>query len=220
MAAELAAGLAAGAAWVAVAAAPRRRMLLPSTRAGLLRPREHLRSRRAQRALVGDAPRLWWDTATEMRSGASLAVALRAAANEATEPTAGALGPAVAAASLGLNVPSRLRQVPEPSFRWAAAAVEVANEDGAGLAEALQRIGDLAAADRRHRQQQRALLAGSRATSRVLLGLPLLGVVLGWGFGADPVGFLFGTSIGRVCLASAIALDIAGWWWIRVLTRL
>ncbi len=155
-----------------------------------------------------------------MRSGAALAVALRAAAAEATEPTALALGPAVAAASLGLNVPSRLRQIPEPSFQWAAAAVEVANEDGAGLAEALQRIGDLAAEDRKHRQQQRALLAGSRATSRVLLGLPLLGVLLGWGFGADPLGFLFGTSIGRVCLASAVALDIAGWWWIRVLTRL
>ena len=149
-----------------------------------------------------------------------MASALRAAASDVSASTALALGPAIAAASLGLDVPSRLRQIPEPSCKWAAAAVEVASDDGAGLAEALQRIGDLADEDRKHRQQQRALLAGSRATSRVLLGLPLLGVLLGLGFGADPVGFLFGTGVGRVCLATAIALDVAGWWWIRVLTRL
>ena len=155
-----------------------------------------------------------------MRSGASLAAALRSAANEVSESTSLALAPALAAASLGLGAPSRLRQIPEPSCRWAAAAVEVAGEDGAGLADALQRIGDLADEERKHRQQQRALLAGSRATARVLLGLPFLGFLLGWGFGADPAGFLFGTSIGRVCLASAIALDVAGWWWVRALTRL
>jgi tight adherence protein B len=163
---------------------------------------------------------LWWDTATELRAGASLAAALRAAGAEASEPTTVALSPAVAAACLGLEVSSRVRHVPEPSFRWAAAAMEVASADGAGLAEALQRIGDLAAEDRKHRQQQRALLAGSRATARVLLGLPALGALLGWGFGADPVGFLLGTGIGRICLASAIGLAAAGWWWMRVLTRL
>ena len=76
--------------------------------------------------------------------------------------------------------------------------------------------------DLARRGQQRADLsaaaAGHRATVALLAGLPILGLAMGSGIGADPVYVLTGTPIGRVLLLTGVGLELAGLAWSRRIT--
>lgn len=69
------------------------------------------------------------------------------------------------------------------------------------------------------RREVAAQLAGPRATSRLLLLLPVVALVLGVGLGADPLGFLLETSPGRLCLAAGVALLFTGSRWTERIVR-
>ncbi|MDR1266525.1 MAG: hypothetical protein LBK42_13455 [Propionibacteriaceae bacterium] len=56
-------------------------------------------------------------------------------------------------------------------------------------------------------------LASSRATSQLLAILPLLGLGLTAMVGGDPLGFLTGTVVGRVCFLAGVALICLGALW-------
>jgi tight adherence protein B len=45
--------------------------------------------------------------------------------------------------------------------------------------------------------------------------LPLIGVLMAASTGANPVGFLLGSPVGRLCLFAGVGLDAAGLWWIE-----
>ncbi|WP_418606655.1 hypothetical protein [Georgenia sp. SUBG003] len=76
------------------------------------------------------------------------------------------------------------------------AACRLTHELGAPLAEVLQRCAE-GLTEAGHARAARAVaLAGPRATARLLGWLPLLGLVLGAGIGADPVGVLCRTDDG------------------------
>jgi len=84
---------------------------------------------------------------------------------------------------------------------------------GAGLADAVDRLAVSARASSEVRATLAAELAGPRATARVLMLLPVIGVILGVVMGAEPLSWLFGTTPGLVCLVCGVGLTVLGFWW-------
>lgn len=103
----------------------------------------------------------------------------------------------------------------QPAWRGLAAAWFVATESGAPLAQCLR---DLASSFRSLGQTQRDLqvaLAGPAATARMVMALPVIGVLFGIGLGFNTLQTLFATVPGLVCLAAGIALMVLGALWNR-----
>ena len=84
---------------------------------------------------------------------------------------------------------------------------------GAGLADAVDRLAVSARDSMEVRATLAAELAGPRATARVLMLLPVIGVILGVVMGAQPLAWLFGTGPGLLCLIFGIGLTLLGFWW-------
>jgi tight adherence protein B len=96
-----------------------------------------------------------------------------------------------------------------------AACLRVAGATGAGLASGLTQVGADLRDDQALRAEMSAALAGPRATAKLLAGLPVFGLLLGSGIGADPVRVLLGTPAGWVCLAVGVPLQVLGWRWME-----
>jgi tight adherence protein B len=104
----------------------------------------------------------------------------------------------------------------EPADRisgLAQAAVRLAEQTGAPLADLLERIEADARAMDRGLAAAAAQAAGARATAMLLAGLPLGGIALGYGIGVDPLAVLLHTPIGAGCAVGAIVLQLAGLAW-------
>lgn len=145
--------------------------------------------------------------------------------------------PAVLAAGSGLaGLETVVAASSRPSGDVAGALVELAHLPGgsvAGELAAVWRVGEttgggiaapVARVLRGHRARDRlrrevsAQLAGPTATAYLLSALPLVGIALGTALGADPLGFLLGTTSGRVVLAIGVAMDCAGVVWTSRIT--
>ncbi len=87
-------------------------------------------------------------------------------------------------------------------LRWARGAAAVAGA-----------VEDDLRARRRHRQELRAAVSAPRASAMLLAGLPVLGLAMGAGVGADPWGVLTTTGTGQVLLVAGVALELAGLAW-------
>lgn len=94
-----------------------------------------------------------------------------------------------------------------------AAAWQVSTVTGAPLGPALDAVAEALREDRVLAQTVAQELAAARATGRLMAGLPLVGLLLGYGLGGDPVGFLLGQPWGRACLVLGVALACAGLLW-------
>lgn len=129
----------------------------------------------------------------------------------------------LAAARFGGDVPEALRAAARQEGAEGLAAVaacwQVAVDGGAGLAAGLDRIAAALRAEHDQRDDLRAQLAGPRSTALMLALLPLFGVVLGAGLGADPVGTLLGTPAGLACLLAGGLLEWAGLAWTGHIVR-
>lgn len=129
----------------------------------------------------------------------------------------------LAAARFGGDVPAALRsaanQAGADGLAGAAACWQVAVDGGAGLADGLDRIAAVQRAEHAEREDLRAQLAGPRSTAVLLALLPLLGVLLGTGFGADPLRVLLHTPAGLACLVSGGLLEWAGLAWTGRIVR-
>ncbi|MEQ4303789.1 hypothetical protein ABNF97_20815 [Plantactinospora sp. B6F1] len=95
----------------------------------------------------------------------------------------------------------------------ARAAVRLAEQTGAPLADLLERIEADARAMDRGLAAAEAQAAGARATAWLLAGLPAGGIALGYGIGVDPMAILLHTPIGAACAVGAIVLQLAGLAW-------
>jgi tight adherence protein B len=157
--------------------------------------------------------------AAELRAGRSPAEALAAAAEVATGPSRSALVHAAGAAGLGSDPAAALRgegsagtAVPDV-LRALAACWTVCAGSGGGLAAAAERLEQGLRADQAQRRAVAAELAGPRATAGLLAVLPVAGLLLAAGLGADPLHVLLHTPIGLVCLTAGLLLDGLGLWW-------
>jgi tight adherence protein B len=107
----------------------------------------------------------------------------------------------------------------DPVWRSLAAAWRVATDAGAPLAPTLralaQTLRDLAQTER----DVSVALAAPAATARMVLALPLVGLLFGAALGFDTLGILFGTAAGFTCLALGAGLMLAARLWNRRLLR-
>lgn len=130
------------------------------------------------------------------------------------------------AAARGDAVPSALEAAASSSppdvadaWRGLAAAWFVATESGAPLAQSLRA---LAGSFRALGQTQRDLavaLAGPAATARMVMALPVVGVLFGMGLGFNTLQTLFTTLPGLACMAAGALLMFAGIRWNRRMIR-
>ena len=151
--------------------------------------------------------------AAELRAGILPRHAIEALADDAPS-----LRPAAAAAAHGGDVGSALRAAStEPgagALADLAGAWHVAERAGAPLAQVLDRVATAVRDDAEVDREVQAEAAPARATGRLMAVLPVLGLSLGAGMGADPVHVLTGTVVGASCLAGGVALACAGIVWV------
>lgn len=100
-----------------------------------------------------------------------------------------------------------------------AAAWEVAATVGAPLADTLRSVADALRDAVEVRDDIRVALAEPAASARLMLWLPLLGVVVSAGLGLDTFSVLFGTTAGIVCLVGGILLVACARVWTTRLVR-
>jgi tight adherence protein B len=152
----------------------------------------------------------------ELRSGADPVAAVGAAAGAASGAGAAVLRAVSAQVRWGLESGPGDTKVPVAAARVA---------DGLGRGWSLARrygipwaaLVDVAAADLEAEltaiADRSAQVAGPRFSGLVLAAIPLLGVLLGSGMGADPLTVLFGSGTGAVLLIVGTALTCAGLLW-------
>ncbi|MFE1027161.1 type II secretion system F family protein [Streptomyces sp. NPDC058818] len=180
------------------------------------------RARRAREHRRDGVIALCGALAGEVRAGRQPGEALLCAAHDS-----GGLGEAqaavLAAARFGGDVPGALaaaaRQPGAEGLRGLAACWRVAVDQGAGLAAGLDRLEGALRAERDQRADLRAQLAGARATAVMLAGLPVLGLLLGFALGADPLHVLLHTGPGLGCLLVGGVLEGLGVWWVTRIVR-
>ncbi|WP_436774284.1 type II secretion system F family protein [Yinghuangia sp. YIM S09857] len=159
----------------------------------------------------------------ELRAGQAPSEAFTVAAHVLAGPVRTCLTEAVAVARVGGDVPDALvRAAAAPgadALARIAACWRVAAERGAGFAPALDRIAaGLRAEESGHRELE-AELSGARTTARLLAALPLVGLVLGQGVGADPLDVLLHTPLGVGCLVLGLILIALGLDWTDRIAR-
>lgn len=96
--------------------------------------------------------------------------------------------------------------------------VRLSQRTGCALAEVVAAVESDLARRGRQRADLRAAAAGHRATVALLAGLPILGLAMGSGIGAEPVRILTTTPIGHLLLLTGVALELLGLAWSRFLT--
>jgi tight adherence protein B len=189
-------------------------LVVAGAAAGLHRLRQHARRRAVAVACRARVIEACGVLASDLRAGRVPGDALAGAATMCPE-----LGPAATAARLGDDVPAALdlaAATPGASgLRALGAGWRVAEQSGAAVAAVAERIADALRREEQVRRQVVAGLAGTRATGRLLAGLPVLGLGLGYAVGAHPLDFLTGTPIGWLCLSAGLILAGAGMAWIE-----
>lgn len=89
----------------------------------------------------------------------------------------------------------------------------LAEQTGAPAADLVERIEADARASDRSRATAAAQAAGAQATAFLLAALPVGGIGLGYGIGADPLRMLLHTPLGAACAVSAVLLQCGGLLW-------
>lgn len=108
----------------------------------------------------------------------------------------------------------------EQAWRGLAAAWQVATDAGASLAPSLRQLASSLRDLAQTRRDLAVALAGPIATARMVMVLPLVGVLFGLALGFDTLGTLFTTVPGWACLVLGIGLmAIARRWNRRLVTR-
>lgn len=150
--------------------------------------------------------------AGQLRIGQIPVVALQTAAEDCP-----VLNQSAAAHQVGGDIAEAMRHSgDEPGasgLRSLAAAWQLAERSGAPMAEAAERVAVQLTERAALRRSVANELAPARATGKLLAGLPLVGIAMGFMVGGSPDEFLVANTIGRWLLAAAVTLACAGVLW-------
>lgn len=100
-----------------------------------------------------------------------------------------------------------------------AAAWEIATTVGAPLAEVLRMIAEALRDAASAADDVRIALAEPAGTARLLLWMPLAGLLLGFALGFDTIGVVFGNMLGAACVIVGLLLVAAARLWTASLLR-
>ena len=154
----------------------------------------------------------------ELRSGRSFEDATVAAAASCPDETCrSALTRALRAP--GSEVPPGLGADLTAAFRRVSAGVQLSARTGCSLAAVTAAVEDDLRSRHRLVIELRTATAGPRASAMLLAALPLLGLAMGGGVGADPWRVLTTTGTGQVLLVVGVALELVGLSWSERLVR-
>ncbi|WP_136519079.1 type II secretion protein F [Cellulomonas telluris] len=170
----------------------------------------------------GDLGALLLAVAARLRAGAGQGEAWRAVlgtAADAAAPSAAALLAATEPRADRLRPRRRRDDARRARAHAVVVGTRTAAELGAPLAEVLDDLAAAVAADAEHEGEVSAALAGPRATSRVLVLLPVLGLLVGEALGARPWHVLTSGGVGTACGVLGVLLVLAGRAWVAALLR-
>lgn len=136
--------------------------------------------------------------ARDLQSGVSATDAILAATGDAAESVASVGG-----------------RIDGPPWRAVAAAWQVATAAGAPLAPALRSFAGALRERAESRRDLRVALAGPAATTRIVVLLPLIGLLFGVALGFDTLGVIVGTVPGALCFVVGTALLFVARRWNR-----
>ena len=134
------------------------------------------------------------------------------------------LQPVAATQAIGGDVPAALHAAAMhpgcSGLAGLARSWQLCQITGAPIADAASRVSEGLRAEAAAERLVASELASPRATGKMLALLPRLGIGLGFAGGGDPLVFLLGGLVGRICLAAAVCLVCAGLVWTTLLGRL
>lgn len=99
------------------------------------------------------------------------------------------------------------------------AVLTVARQTGAPTAPTLERLAGLLRERAAQRRALEAALAGPRATARLVMVLPFVGLGFGAALGLDVVGAALSGGLGSWSVLAGAALLVAAWAWSRAIVR-
>ena len=157
--------------------------------------------------------------AAELRTGRLPGEAAQTAADACPDrECAAALLRAVRAPSAGPD-PAGEPDGPTAALARLSAAVTLSARTGCSLATVVSAVEDDLRARLRRRRELLVATAGPRSSARLLAGLPVLGLAMGSGVGADPWAVLTTTGTGQALLVVGVVLEVAGIAWTGRLVR-
>ena len=150
--------------------------------------------------------------AADLRSGRSVDAATAAAVTACADEASGqALARAVRTPAAGPAEEGDLGQ----ALARISAGVRLSSRTGCSLAAVVAAVEDDLRARHRQRLELRSATAAPRASALLLAGLPVLGMAMGSGVGADPWAVLTTTGTGQSLLVAGVTLELAGVAWSR-----
>lgn len=148
-------------------------------------------------------PSLWAELARDPRYG-DTPVAMTAAIDDGVNPH---------------DALQALTTDADAAWRALGACWAIARVSGAPLGPALEALAEALDDISRTKRQVTSALAGPKATMRLVMALPVIGVIGGELGGQSSVAFLFGTGLGASVLALGVAMMMGAWWWLRLLAE-
>lgn len=114
---------------------------------------------------------------------------------------------------------ARLGGAGGPSGGTVAAVLALARQTGAPIAPTLERLAGLLRERAAQRRALEAALAGPRATARLVMVLPVVGLGFGAALGLDVVGAAAGGGLAGWSVLAGAVLLVAAWAWSRAIVR-
>jgi len=152
--------------------------------------------------------------ARALRSGHSLASALKVVVDELPDPISKEFNIAYEEQNLGVPLENALKnlyfRMPNMDYKFFAMAVAIQRQSGGDLAEILDKIGHIIRERFRILGQVQALTGEGRISGIVLMALPILLFFAVWKLNPDYVMLLFTDEMGRKMVAGAVVLQILG----------
>lgn len=152
--------------------------------------------------------------ARALRSGHSLASALKVVVDELPDPISKEFNIAYEEQNLGISLEQALKnlytRMPNMDYKFFAMAVAIQRQSGGDLAEILDKIGHIIRERFRIMGQVQALTGEGRISGIVLMALPIVLFFAVWHLNPDYVMLLFTDDLGRKMVAGAVVLQILG----------